>query len=171
MRWITRNFIAILTTVQYTLAENFFAMKVQGDESYSIMTTVKKCKIYFGRDKTVLYRIGKIWKMGKLNTQLQDNHKCDEDLEADKLFNGGRNSNCTCWNEVVQEKSSPHRVNVTLEKLKKCEEKKNFKLKGCESRSFDTELKCQDFGRKQFWSSGGNDTLFISYMRDSKEGL
>ena len=169
MRWITRNFIAILTTVQYTLAENFFAMKVEGDESYSIMTTVKKCKIYFGRDKTVLYRIGKIWKMGKLNTQLQDNHKCDEDLEADKLFNGGRNSNCTCWNQVVQEKSSPHIV--TVEKLKKCDKKENFKLKGCESRSLNTELECQGFGKKQFWSSGGNDTLFISYMRDSKESL
>ena len=83
MRWITRNFIAILTTVQYTLAENFFAMKVEGDESYSIMTRVKNCKIYFGRDNTVLYRLGKIWKMGKLKTRLQDNHKYDEDLEVD----------------------------------------------------------------------------------------
>ena len=126
MRWITRNFIAILTTVQYTLSANFYAMKVEGDESYSIMTRVKNCKIYFGRDNTVLYRyrLGKIWKMGKLKTRLQDNHKYDEDLEVDKLFNGSRNSNCTCWNEGVQEKekSSSHRVNVTLEKLKKCEE-------------------------------------------------
>ena len=107
--------------------------------------------------------------MGKLNTQLQDNHKCDEDLEVDQLYNVGRNSNCTCWNQVVQEKSSPH--NVTVEKLKKCDKKENFKLKGCESRSLNTELECQGFGKKQFWSSGGNDTLFISYMRDSKEGL
>ena len=82
MRLITKNFLAILTTIQYTLAGNFYAMKVEGDESYSIMTKGKNCKIYFGRDNTVLYRyrLGKIWKMGKLNTLLQDNHKCDEDL-------------------------------------------------------------------------------------------
>ena len=95
MRLIVRNFIAILTTVQYTLSANFYAMKVEGDESYSIMTKVKNCKIYFGRDHTVLYRLGNVWKRGKLNTQLQDNHKCDEDLEVDQIFNGGRNSNCT----------------------------------------------------------------------------
>ena len=66
MRKLT-GVLLILSGLQCTVQaySGFFALKVAGDPSFSLMTRLGKCKIYGGRNRTVLYR-EKIWKIGRL---------------------------------------------------------------------------------------------------------